>query len=168
MKAILCAAVLGFGFAGPAMAQTQVSWYALNDNGHWCRYPTEKAWLDSNGHESATVDRRSGQVIAVHVNESDDSGDWTANDDYIVANGKLIGLRRRYNTFDHGEVALVESWRRVGTHWVRTQRSLSDFSGDHARKDDPAIVYPFKKVERLEDFGFARLLKGEAKAKTCL
>ena len=166
MKVIVCAAILASGFAGPVLAET--SWYASREDGHWCRYPTEKAWMASKGNESATVDRRKDRIVAIHINESDDGGDWTANDAYGVGESALIALERRYTTFDYGEVALAESWRRDGNHWVRTQRRLTDISGDHVRKDNPDVVYPFEKVERLADFGFAKLIGGEVKATICL
>ena len=168
MKAIVCAAVLGLGIAGPTMAQTQVSWYAETDNGHGCRYPTEKSWLARETYESATVDRRHGRIVAIHINETDESGDWTANETYSVSNGLLVVLQRRYGTFYDGEVALEENWRRDSDHWLRTRRQLTDLSGDHVLKDNPEVVYPSKKVDRLEDFGFAKLMSDEVKTKTCL
>jgi hypothetical protein len=93
--------------------RTTATVYFLRDDSHgrWCGYRSESQLRDEarplgGSPVVGEVDYVNGRVSAVRVSQTDETGDWVVNDEYVVGgNGKLERLKRTINIFpeDHSE-----------------------------------------------------------------
>jgi hypothetical protein len=104
--ATTAALFLGWAFAqgGPGGTTEGKTVYFLKDSAHkqWCAYASESQLRTQVQSLRAMVvggvDYVGGRVSAVHVTQSDETGDWAVNDDYSVDEaGKIQRLRRTIN-----------------------------------------------------------------------
>lgn len=102
---IIAALFLSWAFAQNGANQTTgKTIYFLKDDPHkqWCGYASEsrfKAQVQSlKAMIVGAADYTSGRISTIQVTETDETGDWAVNDEYMFdANEKIQSLKRTIN-----------------------------------------------------------------------
>ena len=128
----------------------------------WCAYANEAAWesatRDLNPMETGNVEYSGNVISVIHLEESDESGDWVAADEYALdTDGHVLTLHRQFRFFPES-ISVDETWSVANGKMKLAKRVTNDSEVAKNPGDLPFDLDHLPRFASLKEFRFVDFL----------